>query len=98
MNTKELVEKVETTGIDAMIVCIDERFLDKEFLGRKIDTSLLRDLPSNVDACGENGEYHTFVYNAPFFSSPINIDKGDIVYRKYPGRESGFYFLDLYEA
>jgi diphthamide synthase (EF-2-diphthine--ammonia ligase) len=60
----------------------------------------LDDLPANVDPCGENGEYHSFVYNAPFFSDPISIHKGEIVYKKYAAAkesdgDTGFYFLDL---
>ncbi|HTM65781.1 MAG TPA: hypothetical protein VL093_05660 [Flavipsychrobacter sp.] len=100
MNTTELVRKLEATGIEAIIVCVNEKCLGKEFLGRKVDLDLLDDLPANVDPCGENGEYHSFVYNAPFFSDPIRIHKGEIVYKKYPAAKesdgtSGFYFLDL---
>ena len=100
-DTRELVQLVEQTGIEAIIVCVSEKYLSKEFLGRKIDTSFLNDLPQNVDPCGENGEFHTFVYNAPFFSSPILIQQGEIVYKSYaPSNvsekwDSGFYFLDV---
>ncbi len=101
-DTGELVQMVEDAGIEAMIVCVNDKYLDKEFLGRKIDRDLLNDLPANVDACGENGEYHSFVYNASFFSSPIPINKGEIVYKKYTPTtnsdvnwDTGFYFLDV---
>jgi diphthamide synthase (EF-2-diphthine--ammonia ligase) len=70
-------------------------------LGRKIDRTFLHDLPGNVDPCGENGEYHTFVYNAPYFKAPVFIKHGEIVYKRYDeenigtGWDKGFYFLDL---
>jgi uncharacterized protein (TIGR00290 family) len=101
-DTKELVNMAETAGIEAIIVCVNDKYLAKEFLGRKIDKHFLDDLPANADACGENGEYHSFVYNAPFFSSPITISKGEIVYKKYTPTtdndanwDTGFYFLDV---
>lgn len=100
-DTRELVQLVEQTGIEAVIVCVSEKYLGKEFLGRKIDSSFIRDLPSNVDPCGENGEFHSFVYNAPFFSSPIAIQQGETVYRSYAPAgtsdkwDSGFFFLDI---
>jgi uncharacterized protein (TIGR00290 family) len=100
-DTSDLVMQVEQTGIEALIVCVSEKYLGKEFLGRKINSELLNDLPANVDPCGENGEFHTFVYNAPYFSSPIAIKQGEIVYKNYAPAgdndkwDSGFYFLDL---
>lgn len=101
-DTRQLIHLLEETGIEAMIVCLNEKFLPKEFLGRKIDGSFLNDLPDNLDPCGENGEFHTFVYNAPYFSSPISVEKGEVVYKAYtPAKKdmdnwnTGFYFLDL---
>ena len=98
--TKELVRLVDDTGIEAIIVCVNEKQLGKEFLGRKIGAELLNALPAGVDPCGENGEFHTFVYNAPFFSSPIPIVTGEAVHRTYRSAEdskwdTGFYFLDV---
>jgi len=77
--------------------------LDKSFCGRVIDRSFINDLPGNVDVCGENGEFHTFVFEAPYFSQQIDFTVGEIVYRKYPAAtESGianeFYFCDLIPA
>jgi uncharacterized protein (TIGR00290 family) len=101
-NTRELVELVEDSGIEAILVCVNERVLGKEFLGRKVGRELLSELPANVDPCGENGEFHTFVYNAPFFSAPIAIKTGEIVYKKYSpggdakGWDTGFYFMDVH--
>jgi uncharacterized protein (TIGR00290 family) len=99
-DTRELVKQVEQAGIEAIIVCVNDKYLGKEFLGRKIDTALLNDLPDNVDPCGENGEYHSYVYNAPYFSAPIPIVTGDVVHRIYTAPngdaqwDTGFYFMD----
>jgi diphthamide synthase (EF-2-diphthine--ammonia ligase) len=57
--------------------------LDKSFVGRVIDENFLNDLPSDVDPCGENGEFHTFVYDGPIFSKPIDFEVGEKVLRKY---------------
>lgn len=101
-DTRALVTEVEDAGIEAMIVCVNEKFLGKEFLGMKIGRDFLSNLPPNVDPCGENGEFHTFVCNAPYFSSPIPVKKGEIVYKEYQSAKddkdqwhTGFYFLDL---
>lgn len=101
MNTRQLISMLEQEDIEAMIVCVNEKYLGKEFLGRKIDSSFLNDLPDNVDPCGENGEFHTFVYNAPYFNAPIPVVKKDVVYKKYTAADedskwdTGFYFLDI---
>ncbi len=102
-DTHELVRQVEDAGIEAIIVCVNEKYLGKEFLGRRINRQLLEDLPANVDACGEHGEFHTFVCNAPYFSSPIEILNGEVVYKKYETAgaqtwDTGFYFLDIQPA
>jgi diphthamide synthase (EF-2-diphthine--ammonia ligase) len=96
-----IVRQLEAAGIEAIIVCVNERSLGKEFLGQRITTDLVRSFPADVDPCGENGEFHTFVYNAPFFSSPIPITTGEVVHRTYksPSGDStwdtGFYFIDV---
>jgi uncharacterized protein (TIGR00290 family) len=99
-DTRDLVATVEHTGIDAIIVCVNARVLGKEFLGRKINSALLHDLPAGVDPCGENGEYHTCVVNAPFFKSPIRYTLGEMVFKAYDASpnaswDNGFYFLDV---
>jgi diphthamide synthase (EF-2-diphthine--ammonia ligase) len=98
-DTRELVRLVETSGIEAVIVCVNEKYLGKEFLGRKVNADLLNDLPANVDPCGENGEYHSFVYNAPIFTAPIAIQTGEVVHKCYTGSDgswdTGFYFMDV---
>ncbi|MEX2601521.1 MAG: diphthine--ammonia ligase [Balneolaceae bacterium] len=76
------IEFIES-GFKAVVVCVDERYLDKSFVGREYDQSFLHDLPSGVDPCGENGEFHTYVYDGPIYNQPIRFSKGEIVYRTY---------------
>lgn len=67
----ELAHSVLALGFRALVVCVDSRFLPDSFAGREYDESFLADLPASVDTCGENGEFHTFVYDGPCFSSPV---------------------------
>ena len=79
-------------GFKAVIVCVDTAQLDASFAGRAIDADLLADLPAGVDPCGENGEFHTFVYDGPNFAQPVGISIGERVSR------DGFCFCDLEPA
>ena len=81
--TKNLIQDFFDLGFKAIIVCVDEKRLNKSFVGRELDKEFIKDLPANVDVCGENGEYHSFVYDGPIFKTPIKFKKGEIVYRKY---------------
>jgi uncharacterized protein (TIGR00290 family) len=107
-DTKELMQTFIEKGFKAVLVCVNNSFLDKSFCGRLLNESLLNDLPANVDICGENGEYHSFVFDGPIFSSPVSFQKGEIVLKEYaapkrndedcstsPQPRSGFYFCDL---
>jgi diphthamide synthase (EF-2-diphthine--ammonia ligase) len=76
-------------GVKAKITCVDPSKLAKSFAGREYDLELLQALPAGVDPCGENGEFHTFVYDAPVFSRPIEVRNGQVVER------DGFVFADL---
>jgi diphthamide synthase (EF-2-diphthine--ammonia ligase) len=80
------------TGFRARLTCIDPTALPASFAGREFDLSLLEDLPPGVDPCGENGEFHTFVWDAPSFSRPVAIRSGEVVTR------DGFVFADLLPA
>ncbi len=82
-NTKELLLEFIALGFKAITVCVNAKYLDKSFCGRVLDVSFLNDLPSNVDPCGENGEFHTFVYDGPIFDHPIPFEIGDKVLRSY---------------
>ncbi|WKL49014.1 diphthine--ammonia ligase [Flavobacterium pectinovorum] len=81
--TQNLIQEFITLGFKTIVVCVNERYLDKSFVGRIIDQDFINDLPDNVDVCGENGEFHTFTFDGPIFSEPINFEIGEIVYRKY---------------
>ncbi|MCX6213316.1 diphthine--ammonia ligase [Spirosoma sp.] len=82
-NTTELVHEFVDLGFRAVLVCVNDKQLGAEFVGRELDLDLLKDLPKNVDPCGENGEYHSFVYDGPIFASPIAFEKGDVIRRTY---------------
>lgn len=88
--TKELIQEFINLGFKTIVVCVSERHLDKSFVGRIIDQRFIDDLPDTVDPCGENGEFHTFTFDGPLFSTPILFNVGEIVYRKYdkPAEES----------
>ena len=88
-DTTELGIEFIETGFEAIIVCVDPRKLDPSFAGRRFDRELLADLPPDVDPCGENGEFHTFVYAGPIFASPISCSTGDVIERE------GMIFCDL---
>ncbi|HEX5026049.1 MAG TPA: diphthine--ammonia ligase [Agriterribacter sp.] len=101
--TKELMREFIATGFKAIAVCVNEAFLDKSFCGRVIDQSFINDLPTGVDVCGENGEYHSFVFDGPIFNKPVCFRKGEIVSKQYPApvrnavvpKPYTFYFCDL---
>jgi uncharacterized protein (TIGR00290 family) len=82
-NTTELVHEFVDLGFRAVLVCVNEKHLPAEFVGRELDLNLLNDLPKTVDPCGENGEYHSFVYDGPIFSSPVSFIKGEVIQRTY---------------
>ncbi|MBD2714947.1 diphthine--ammonia ligase [Hymenobacter sp. BT646] len=81
--TADLLREYLDLGFRAIVVCVNEKMLDASFCGRELDAEFLRDLPPEVDACGENGEYHSFVYDAPYFSAPIAVERGELVHRTY---------------
>jgi uncharacterized protein (TIGR00290 family) len=91
-DTRELIRHFHAHRFRAIAVCIDPQVLDPSFVGREFDASFFRDLPPTVDACGENGEFHTFVFDGPIFRRPIPVRTGEIVHR------DGFVFCDLLPA
>lgn len=76
--TPELARSMIQSGLKAIIVSVDLKKLPLSFLGREFDLELLADLPAHVDPCGENGEFHTFVYDSPLFRNPIPIERGEV--------------------
>lgn len=110
MNTTQLMEEFLNAGFKAIVVSVNARLLDKSFCGRTLDESFLKDLPENVDPCGENGEFHTFVCDGPNFKKRVDFEKGEVVEKTYsPATEkdnncfnneekswdSVFYYCDL---
>jgi uncharacterized protein (TIGR00290 family) len=91
-NTRELIRAFHAHQFRAVAVCVDSKVLDPSFAGRELDESFFRDLPPHADPCGENGEFHTFVFDGPIFQSPIPFRTGEIVNR------DGFVFCDLLSA
>lgn len=87
--TGELAREMIGAGVKARVTCVDPAKLDRSFAGREFDLEFLNDLPPAIDPCGENGEFHTFVYDAPVFSSAIPIHSGEIIER------DGFVFADI---
>jgi uncharacterized protein (TIGR00290 family) len=69
----QLAQESIALGFKAIVVCVDSRYLADEFCGRQFDESFIADLPVGVDACGENGEFHTFVYDGPAFAHPVEF-------------------------
>ena len=80
-STKELANKMLHWGLKACISCIDTKQIQREFIGREFNKSFLDDLPKKVDPCGENGEFHTVVYDCPLFKKAIPLQKGKLVER-----------------
>ena len=89
-DTRKLAEAFIDLGFEAIVTCVDSKVLDKRFAGRVFDEQFVSELPSGVDPCGENGEFHSFVYNGPTLRRRIEFNVGRVVLRN--GR---FYYCDL---
>jgi uncharacterized protein (TIGR00290 family) len=89
LDTAALAQEFIARGFRAAVCCVDPRQLGTEFCGREYDRGFLESLPPGVDPCGENGEFHTFVYAGPIFKKEIRINKAEAVLR------GGFCFADL---
>jgi len=79
--TKQLARKFINLGFKAISTSVDSHVLGKDFAGREYDEKFLSDLPANVDPCGENGEFHSFVYDGPLFCERMAFEKGEITLR-----------------
>ena len=87
--TDELAKTMVENDLRAYLTCIDPRHLGEDFAGRAYDHELLEALPETVDPCGERGEFHTFAYHGPMFSSSISVEVGEVIER------GGFVFADI---
>lgn len=103
-NTNYLIQEFLDLGFKTIVTCVNETYLDKSFAGRIIDESFIKDLPKNVDPCGENGEFHTFTFEGPIFKNKIEFEIGETVKKTYPKPKSDesesdgeyvFWFCDL---
>ena len=92
MPTAELSRQMVDSGLRAVVTCVDPKQIPRDFAGREYDSRFLDELPAGVDPCGENGEFHSFVYDGPMLDQPINLSVGEIVDR------DGFVFADITEA
>lgn len=91
-DTRSLAKRMIDGGLEARIACLDPRAMPRELAGARFDAALLEALPTGLDPCGENGEFHTFAHAGPMFSAPIEIRPGETVER------NGFVFTDLLAA
>lgn len=87
--TSDLAREMIDGGLRARLTCVDPRQLDRRFAGREFDAALLAALPADVDPCGENGEFHTFVWDGPMFNHPVTAAVGEVVER------DNFVFADI---
>jgi len=92
-DTRALAHEFVRLGYRAVLVCVDAGALGAEFAGREFDAHLLHDLPREVDPCGENGEFHTFVYAGPGLRQPVRHERGPVV-----ARDARFVYCDLVET
>ena len=91
-DTGTLAREMIADGLSAVLTCVDPKQLDRSFAGRRFDGALLDALPSSVDPCGENGEFHTLVTAGPMFARPLRVRTGEVVER------DGFVFADVLPA
>ncbi len=101
-NSLELLEEFWDLGFQTVVVSVNGNYLNKSFCGRVLDRDFVKDLPKNVDPCGENGEFHTFVFQAPYFKENITYTLGETVDKTYQFKDanlnelvSTYYFTDL---
>lgn len=100
-DTRSLMKEFVDRGFKSIVVSLNAELLDDSFLGRTIDHGFLQDLPPNVDPCGENGEFHTFVFDGPIFSRLVDFQKGSIEERCYDSptekrKKMRFRFLEIF--
>ena len=97
-NRLDLVNEFLREDFRAVVICVNEKFLVKSFCGRVFDDQFIKDVPAEVDACGENGEFHTFVFDGKLFREPVNY-KIEEIYRHAPvfpsGEAASFWYAKL---
>ncbi len=96
-NTTAVLKEFISLGYKTVVVCAQQGLED--FCGRTIDESFLADLPEGIDPCGENGEFHTFVFDGPLFKRPVEFTLGEKVFKNFPSpvgeAPQGYWYIDL---
>lgn len=82
-DTAKLIKEFIDLHFKAIVVCVKAELLDESFAGRIIDRDFLKDVPPDVDPCGENGEFHTFVFDGPIFKNPVSFKAAEKVFQEY---------------
>jgi uncharacterized protein (TIGR00290 family) len=107
IDTSVLIADFIAQGFKTITCCINDGYFNEEWVGKKIDKDFIKELPQNVDPCGENGEYHTFCYEGPIFKQQINFTIGEKIYKPLEIKiiddsvcssntiTKGFWFVDL---
>lgn len=99
-DTKEVLKEFLSLGYRTIIVCAQQGLED--FCGRIIDERFIEDLPAGIDPCGENGEFHTFVFDGPLFKKPVDFRLGEKIFKTFPSPEGetpqGYWYIDLMET
>lgn len=101
ISTDTILKQLVKLGFQAITCCISARSLNKDWIGKQIDKGFIIDLPSEVDPCGENGEFHTFCFAGPIFKKAISWQPGEVIYKPLminttqQEEETGFWFLDI---
>ncbi|MCL4325930.1 MAG: diphthine--ammonia ligase [Candidatus Thermoplasmatota archaeon] len=88
-NSHDLALAFIKSGFKAIVVTVDSKKLNKSYAGKEYDEDFIKNLPENVDPCGENGEFHTFVYDGPIFEHPVIFIKKNTLFR------DGFYYTNI---
>ena len=102
-NTAQIADSFIESGFRAVVISTSDKYFGKEVVGAAYDNDFISSLPGGVDPCGENGEFHTFVYDGPGFKNPVKFLRGKVEQKFYPspenkGRQIGFRLLELLPA
>jgi uncharacterized protein (TIGR00290 family) len=94
-DTSELIRRFIELGFRAVVVAADNKHFGSDILGQELTTSFIEKLPGGVDPCGENGEFHTFVFDGPLFKKHVAFTPGKTTKKTFGSTDNSFWFLDL---
>lgn len=101
-DTTALIQEFIAKGFGTVTCCISTQYLAESFVGRQIDAEFIAELPTGVDVCGENGEFHTYCFAGPIYSNPIQYSLGERVFRSIRDfgvdSDNGFWYVDILPA